>query len=109
VLTLDAGISISWAPDPDGSYEHGARHHADEERSFRARLDAAAPAVEVVFDELESAGRHFLSPGERSFAAVAQRGRAGVGEIFELEVACTPPFSEAELTTLAARVSALVA
>jgi len=37
------------------------------------------------------------------------RGRAGVGEIFELEVACTPPFSEAELTTLAARGSALVA
>ena len=31
VVTLDAGISISWAADPDGSYEHGQRHHQEEE------------------------------------------------------------------------------
>jgi|GEM_PF-6838800 len=55
--------------------------------------------------------REFQSRGRQTQTVPMStaRGRAGVGEIFELEVACTPPFSEAELTTLAARGSALVA
>lgn len=108
VVTLDAGVSISWAPDPDGSYTHGMEHHRREEAGFRARLDAATPAIEVLFDELETAGRRFESPTHAQFEASAQRGDAADFPICTLELWCKPPLAEAELTALVARVAKLV-
>ena len=107
VVTLDAGISISWAPDPDGSYEHGQRHHQEEEAGFRARLSRAAPRVEVLFDELEEGGHVFVAPGEPAFNE-AQRGAHGMMEMCEVQVACTPELSEQALAALAERIAKLV-
>jgi hypothetical protein len=107
VVTLDAGISISWAPDPDGSIEHGLRHHQEEEDGFRGRLTRAAPRVEVLFDELEEGGRVFASPGEPAFSE-AQRGAHGMMEMCEVQVACTPALSEQALAELAERIAKLV-
>jgi len=108
VVTLDAGISISWAPDPDGSYEHGRLHHEREADEFRARLDLATPAIEVLFDELESAGRRFLSPKDSDFAHRAQRASRRGGTILEVELACEPRFSEAEFRAVVERMATLV-
>jgi hypothetical protein len=107
VVTLDAGISISWAPDPDGSYEHGMRHHQEEEAGFRDRLSRAAPRVEVLFDELEERGHVFTSPAEPAFHE-AQRGAHGMMEMCEVQVACTPALSEKALAALAERIAKLV-
>lgn len=107
VVTLDAGISISWAPDPDGSIEHGMRHHREEEAGFRGRLSRAASGVEVLFDELEEGGRVFSSPDEPAFDH-AQRGAHGMMEMCEVQVACTPALSETDLAVLAERIAKLV-
>lgn len=108
MVTLDAGISISWAPDPDGSYEHGTRHHRDEEDEFRARIDAASAAIEVLFDAWEMAGRRFESPTDAQFGARAQRHDVGDFPRCTLELWCTPALSEAELAALTGEVAALV-
>ena len=108
IVHLDAGISISWAPDPDGSYEHGRRHHEEEEDGFRARLDHAAPTIEVLFDELEEEGHVFTAPTEPAFARTNQRGAHGMIQMCEVELACTPALSELELAALAERVSKLL-
>jgi hypothetical protein len=108
VVTLDAGISISWAPDPDGSYEHGQRHHQREEASFRARLEHATPAIEVLFDELEEAGHVFTAPGEPRFRDSAQRGANGAVEMCEVQLCCKPTLSEPELASLAERINKLL-
>lgn len=107
VITLDAGISISWEPDPDGSIEHGMRHHQEEEAGYRGRLSRAAPAVEVLFDELEERGHVFTAPGEPAFNE-AQRGAHGMMEMCEVQVACTPALSESALAALAERIAKLV-
>jgi hypothetical protein len=107
VVGLDAGISISWAPDPDGSYAHGQRHHQEEEAGFRARLEHAAPAIEVLFDELEEKGHVFTAPTEPGFKN-AQRGAGGAVERCEVQVACTPPLSDVELAALAGRIDKLL-
>lgn len=109
VVALDAGVSISWAADPDGSFDSGARHHQEEEASFLKRLDAGRAGIEVLFDELEAAGRVFVSPTERAFRDRAETGSHGALEHCEVRVACTPNFSRAELTALAARIAGLVA
>lgn len=109
VLALDAGVSISWAPDPDGSFDSGARHHQEEEASFLKRIDGARAGIEVLFDELEVAGRTFLSPTERAFERSAERGLSGLLESCEVRLACTPKLSQAELKALAERIAALVA
>jgi hypothetical protein len=107
VVTLDAGISIAWAPDPDGSIEHGMHHHREEEAGFRGRLARAAPGVEVLFDELEEGGHVFAAPGEPAFHE-AQRGAHGMMEMCEVQVACTPELSEKALAALAERIAKLV-
>ena len=107
VVTLDAGISISWAPDPSGSYEHGQRHHEREVASFRDRMEHGAPAIEVLFDELEESGHVFTVPSEPGFKK-AQRGANGAVEMCELEVCCTPTLSEVALAALAERINKLL-
>lgn len=108
VVSLDAGISISWAPDPDGSYEHGRLHHEREEASFRARIEHARPAIEVLFDELEQAGRQFLSPDAAGFQDQHRAGHAGLVEQVSVALACTPPLQDAELDALTGRVAKLL-
>ena len=107
VVSLDAGISISWAPDPNGSYEHGQRHHQSEEASFRERLSHAAPGIEVLFDELEEKGHVFTAPSEPGFKN-AQRGANGAVEMCELQVCCTPVLSDVALAALAERINKLL-
>lgn len=108
MVTLDAGINISWAPDPDGSYEHGMQHHRREEEEFRRRIDRATPAIEVRFDALESEGRTFLVPTDPAFHQRAQRGTSAGLPALELEVACTPALSDDALAALTAEVAKLV-
>ncbi|MFT3712479.1 MAG: hypothetical protein QM817_32940 [Archangium sp.] len=98
---MDAGISISWEPDPDGSIEHGMQHHRDEEAQFLSLIDAATPAIEVLFDELESAGRKFKTSGAE------QRESTGM-PIVELTVRCEPPFKQHELKALVERIARLI-
>jgi hypothetical protein len=107
VVSLDAGISIDWAPDEDGSFEHGQLHHQDEEAGYRARLEKAAPRIEVLFDELEESGHVFLSPAQPGFDQ-AQRGTNGMVEMCEVRLACTPPLTEPALASLAERVFKLL-
>lgn len=107
VVAMDAGISISWAPDENGSIEHGMRHHQREEDEFRARIDAATPAIEVVLDELESSGRAFLSPGDGDFHQQAQRASTGM-PIIEVALACSPPLDDVALKALVDRVAQLI-
>lgn len=107
VVTLDAGISISWAPDPDGSFEHGQRHHQQEEAGFRARLERAAARIEVLFDQLEESGHVFTAPNEPGFRN-AQHGTYGMMEMCEVQLACTPALSETGLAALAERIAKLL-
>lgn len=103
-VSLDAGISISWAPDPDGSIEHGMRHHREEEEQFLSSIDAATSAIEVLFDELESGGCTFKPPGE---FGEAQRASTGM-PIVQVSVWCEPRLSDDELRTLVERVANLI-
>jgi len=86
IVSLDSGLRISWAADPDGSYDHGRRHHEAEEEE----------------------GYAFTPAGERDFES-AQRGATHSLEICEVQVRCTPKFSETKLSSLAERIAKLVA
>ena len=108
IVSLDAGISISWAPDPDGSFEHGQRHHQDEEAGYRTRLARAAPAVEVLFDQLEESGHVFSAPTEPGFFDQAQRGTNGMMEMCEVQLLCKPALTETALASLAERIAKLI-
>ena len=107
VVSLDAGISISWAQDPDGTYDSGQRHHQQEEAGFRARMEHATAAIEVLFDELEEKGHVFTAPSEPGFKN-AQRGSNGMVELCEVQLACKPSMSEVELAALAERINKLL-
>jgi len=107
VVALDAGISISWAPDPEGSYEHGTGHHRDEEAGYRERLARAVSGIEVLFDELEESGHVFTAPSEPGFRDV-QRGANGMMEMCEVQILCTPPLTEPALAALAERIAKLM-
>jgi hypothetical protein len=107
-VSLDAGVSISWEPDPEtGSIEAGMQHHRDEEEQFLRLIDAATAAIEVLFDELESAGRRFKPPSSDDFYAQAQHARTGM-PIVELRVWSAPAFSEGELQSLVERIAKLI-
>jgi hypothetical protein len=108
VVSLDAGISISWAPDPDGRYEGGNLHHQREEAAFRARMQRAAAGIEVLLDEVEAAGHVFTMPGEPKFRETAQRASNGQIPNCELFVCCAPKLGEAALKELGRKVSDLV-
>lgn len=107
IVSLNAGISISWARDPDGSHDSGRRHHEREEAAFFKRLERGAPGIEVIFDELEAAGHVFVAPTEPEFAK-CQRATAGAIESCMVRLLCKPALSEKALKELAERVSALV-
>lgn len=107
IVSLDSGLSISWAPGPDGSYDHGRRHHEEEESGFLDRLTRAAPAIEVVFDQLEEEGFSFTPPGEPGFER-AQLGTTRTLEICAVQVRCTPKLAEPKLAALAERISKLL-
>lgn len=107
-VTMDAGISISWAPDENGSIEHGTQRHRREEGAFRQRIDAATPAIEVVLDELESSGHTFLSPTDATFEQHAQRSSTGVMPQVEVALACTPRLGKDALKALTQRISTLI-
>jgi hypothetical protein len=108
VVALDAGISIDWAPDANGSFDYGQQHHEREGAEFRQRLDLATPAIEVLFDELEMKGHRFLGPGEQAFTSQRQQAMSGGTPRCELEVASTPRFTEEALQELVERVAALI-
>ena len=105
---MDAGINIEWAPDKNGSIEHGMETHRREEDGFRHRIDAATPAIEVVLDELESSGHTFLPPTDATFQQRAQRGSAGGMPIIEVALACTPRLPKDALNSLTQRISTLI-
>lgn len=107
-MTMDAGISISWAPDENGSIEHGMERHRREEDEFRRRIDAATPAIEVVLDELESGGHTFVPPTDATFEQHAQRSSTGVMPQVEVALACTPRLGKDALKSLTQRVSTLI-
>jgi hypothetical protein len=105
VVTLDAGVRMSWA---EGSLEAGAARHQRDEASFRERIDLGTPGIEGCFDALERAGHSFLAPTHPDFHARAQRSsRVGLPTV-ELEVACTPALEEAALAELTEQVAALL-
>ena len=107
-MTMDAGISIDWAPDENGSIEHGMETHRREEDGFRQRIDTATPAIEVVLDELESSGHTFLPPTDPTFHQHAQRHSAGGMPIIEVALACTPPLGKDALKALTQRLATLI-
>ncbi len=107
-VTMDAGISISWAPDENGSIEHGMERHRREEEEFRKRIDAATPAIEVVLDELESSGHTFVPPTDATFEQNAQRGSTGVMPQVEVALACTPRLGKDALKSLTQRITTLI-
>lgn len=107
VIVMDSGMNIEWAPDEDGSIDHGMDHHRREEAGFLERIDAATPAIEVVLDELESRGHTFLSPSDENFEAFEQRAEVG-SPIVEVALACTPALDEPVLLALVTRVARLI-
>ena len=42
VVTMDSGLSIAWATNPDGSYP-GTEYHAREEKEFQKKIDKKHP------------------------------------------------------------------
>lgn len=104
VVSLDAGISISWAR---GSAEAGQRHHRDEQTRFSGKLERATASIEVVFDELEQAGHVFIAPKQAGFSK-GQRGSTRGLPICEVRLACAPRLTKAALDALVERVAALV-
>lgn len=100
-------MNIEWAPDEDGSIDHGMEYHRQEEAAFLALIDAATPAIEVVLDELETRGHTCLAPSDKSFEALAQRAEVG-SPIIQLALACTPALDEPALLALVTRVAGLI-
>lgn len=107
-VAMDSGIRIEWAPDENGSIEHGMERHRREEDEFRRRIDAATAAIEVVLDELEGGGHIFVPPTDATFEQHAQRGAAGGMPIIEVALACTPRLGKDALKALTQRISTLI-
>lgn len=108
IVGLDAGIRISWARGPDGQ-DDGARYHREEEARFLARIDAAAPAIEVLMDELEERRVRVRPTSTPDFEAHAEQvSHAPRIEEVQLRVWTEPALSDDELRALVARVAALL-
>lgn len=109
IVALDAGIRISWARGPDGQ-DDGARYHRDEEARFLARIDAAAPAIEVLFDELEERRLRVWPTSTPDFESQAEQvSHAPQIEELQLTLWTEPALNDQELRALAAKVAALLA
>ena len=108
VVTLDSGMSISWAMNPDGSYP-GTKYHAEEEEGFRRRIDQHTPAIEELFDEYAFDGRYFTAPSDPRFNALAKSACAHEGfQEVTVQVASQPVFTAEELEALARQVAIIL-
>jgi len=106
VVTLET--TRSDVEEPPGS-DVGSPQHRTPEAALGDRLAFAAARLEVLFDELEVAGRRFVSPGSPAFAAAPrQQVTHGEAECLTLELSSVPAFSTEALTALGARVASLI-
>ena len=108
VVTLDSGMRISWAMNPDGSYP-GTEYHAEEEERFRRWIDQHTPAIEELFDEYAFDGRYFTAPSDPRFNALAKSTcvHEGLQEV-TVQVASQPVFTSEELEALAHQVAIIL-
>lgn len=106
---LDSGVSIDWAPDENGSFEHGAQHHQREEQGFRAQLVRGTAQIEVLCDALEAGGRVFTVPRDPAFKDPQRIASSAKFPVCTVTVLCAPPLSPAELEALLAGVEAAIA
>jgi len=108
VVTLDSGINISWARNPDGSYP-GTEFHAKEEEGFRRLIDQHTPAIEELFDEYAFEGRYFTAPSDPHFNALAKSAivHQGFPQVI-VQVASKPAFTTEELEALARQVAIIM-
>lgn len=108
VVELDANVSIAWEPGPDGAAA-GQRYHQEEEQRLLARLDAAAPALEVLLDQLEERVARLHPASAPGFEAKAQHGQwLGGAELTRLWVWAEPALAQDGLVALAAQVGRLL-
>lgn len=108
VVTLDSGMSISWAMNPDGSYP-GTQYHAEEEEGFRRGIDQHTPAIEELFDEYAFDGRYFTAPSDPRFNALAKSATVYEGSPqVTVQVASEPAFTTEELEALARQVAIIL-
>ena len=64
------------------------------------QIDAAAPRIEVLFDELEKGGRRFVSPTAPGFL----RPKVASEKTCRVEFVCTPALTPGQMQSLAMRV-----
>ena len=102
IVIIDAGMTISWAFNPNGSYP-GTEYHRQEEEAFVHMVDVHAPELEAIIDRLETGGREFLPVDHPDFDKRSQTGSySGFRQVF-VRVAAVPELEEDELQALADR------
>ena len=107
VVTMDSGISIAWATNPDGSYP-GTKYHAREEEAFQKTIDVQTPAIEALFDELEQSGWRFTVPGDELFHDASQHAVSDGSPIIELSLLSEPALSDDEINKLIGTIAQLL-
>jgi len=106
-ITMDAGIRISWATNPDGSYP-GTEYHAREEDAFQKTIDNNTPAIEALFDEMVQSGRSFTLTSDESFHDKSQHAESQGYIIVGLSLLSEPELSEDEITQLVEKIAHLL-
>ena len=107
IVTIDAGIRISWATNPDGSYP-GTEYHRKEEEGFVQTISASAPELEAIIDQFAVEGREFLPIGHPDFNRRRQTAEYyGFRQVF-VDLAAVPLLKEAELAALAKQFAAIL-
>ncbi len=107
VVTMDAGMNISWATNPDGSYP-GTEYHAREEETFQKNIDKSIPEIESLFDEMEKSGCCFTLTSDELFHENSQHAVSHGIPIVELSLLSNPKLSENEFTHLVGKVAQLL-
>ena len=107
VVTMDAGIRISWATNPDGSYP-GTEYHAREEDAFQKTIDKNVPAIEALFDEMAQSGWSFTLTSDESFHDKSQHAESHGHTIVELSLLPEPELTEDEFTQLVEKIAHLL-
>lgn len=75
------------------------------EKGTQEQFDAAAPRIEVLFDDLEKGGRRFVSPTAPGFV----RPKVASESTCRIEFLCTPALTRGQTQNLALRVVELLA